>query len=90
MRLRGPAGGRVPVQPVPGLKRPLAQITMLPRRIRRGRPLRLAVRLMAATAAGALAVAGVGWQPASLAVGTGALTWLLLTTGSELGSGPRD
>jgi hypothetical protein len=90
VRLRDPAGGRVPVEPVPGLIRALAVITMLARRIRRGRPLRLALRLIAAAAAGALAVAGVGWQPASLAVGTGALTWLALTIGSELGSGRRD
>jgi hypothetical protein len=88
--LRGPAGGRVPIQPVPSLKAPLAQITTLARRIRHGRPLRLALRLMTAAAAGALAVAGVGWQPASIAVGTGALTWLALTVGSDLGTGRRD
>jgi curved DNA-binding protein CbpA len=44
----------------------------------RGRSLRLALRLLAAAAAVALAVAVVGWQPASLAILTGALTWLLV------------
>ena len=52
--------------------------------IRHGRPVRLALRLLAASAAAVLAVAGAGWQPASLAVITGALTWLLLTGRSDL------
>ena len=52
--------------------------------IRHGRPVRLALRLLAATAAGAVAVAGAGWQPASLAVITGALTWLLCTGRTDL------
>jgi len=52
--------------------------------IRHGRPVRLAFRLLAATATGAVAVAGAGWQPASLAVITGALTWLLCTGRTDL------
>jgi len=57
----------------------------LPGRIRgmagwrdRSRSLRLAGRLLAAAAAVALAVAAVGWQPASFAILAGALTWLLV------------
>lgn len=89
--LGGPAGGRVAIQPVPELSRPLAQIRkLMAGRIRHGRPLRLAVRLITAATASALAVTSVGWQPASLAVSTGALTWLALTAGRDLGGGRRD
>jgi hypothetical protein len=71
--------------PVPGLMRLLPGATArLAGRIRRGRPLRLAVRVLAVVAAGSLAVAGVGWQPASAAIITGALTWLLCTGGADL------
>jgi curved DNA-binding protein CbpA len=89
--LRGPAGGRVARQPVPGMNRTLAKIRLLlAARIGPGRPLRLAVRLITAATASALAVASVGWQPASLAVSTGALTWLALTAARDLGRGRRD
>ena len=89
--LRGPAGGRGAILPVPGLNRPLAQLKkLLAGQIRQGRPLRLAVRLITAATASALAVTSLGWQPASLAVGTGALTWLALTVGRDLTSGRRD
>jgi hypothetical protein len=36
----------------------------------------------------ALAVIGVGWQPASAAILTGALTWLLVTGQADFAS-PR-
>jgi curved DNA-binding protein CbpA len=89
--LRDQTPGRVPGRPVPGLKVRLPQIPwLLPRRIRQGRPLRLALRLLAAVAAGALAVAGAGWQPASLAVITGALTWLVLTGRGDLAARRRE
>ena len=82
---RGPEGGRVPAYPVPGRKNPLARLSLaVPALIRHGRPVRLAFRLLAAVAAGALAVLGAGWQPASLAVIAGALTWLLCTGRSDL------
>jgi len=83
--LRGPAGGRVPRYPVPGRKNPLARL--LPAAgplIRHGRPVRLAVRLLAVAATCALTVVAAGWQPASLAVMTGALTWLLRTARGDL------
>jgi hypothetical protein len=83
--LRGPAGGRVPGYPVPGRKNPLARILLAASLlIRHGRPGRLALRVLAVMAAGGLAVAGAGWQPASLAVITGALTWLCRTARSDL------
>jgi curved DNA-binding protein CbpA len=49
----------------------------VPGRILTSRPARLALRTLAAAAACWLAVTAVGWQPASAAVITGALTWLL-------------
>jgi len=71
--------------PVPGLMRLLPGATAsVAGRIRRGRPVRLAVRVLTVIATGSLAVAGVGWQPASVAVVTGALTWLLCTGGADL------
>jgi hypothetical protein len=48
------------------------------------------VRLITAAMASALAAASVGWQPASIAVGAGALTWLALTAYRDLGGGRRD
>ena len=53
----------------------------VPSRIALGR---LALRVLAVVAVCWLAVAGVGWQPASAAVITGALTWLLVTGRSDL------
>jgi hypothetical protein len=89
--LCGPAGSRVAMQPVPAMNRPLAQVRkLLPGRIRQGRPVRLAVRLITAAMASLLAVGSVGWQPASLAIGVGALTWLALTAYRDLGGGRRD
>jgi hypothetical protein len=89
--LCGPTGHRVTIQPVPGIKRSLAQVKrLLAGRIRQRRPFWLVMRLITAGAALALAVASVGWQPASLAVGAGALTWVALTACRDLGSGRRD
>jgi hypothetical protein len=48
-------------------------------RIRAGRPARLALRIAAATAASLGCVLAAGAQPATLALITGALTWLVLT-----------
>lgn len=59
------------------------------RRIRRGRPGRLALRLLAAAAVSAAAVAAMGWQPASGAVITGALTLLILAGRQDVAAGPR-
>jgi len=83
--LRGPAGGRVPGYPVPVRNNPLARLlVVVVVLIRHGRPVRLAFRLLAVAATGALAVTGAGWQPASLAVLTGALTWFLRSSRADL------
>jgi len=89
-RRRGRAGGRVPDCPVPRQQNPLVWILLTPvLLIRHGRPVRLGFRLLAVAATSALAVAGAGWQPASLAVITGALTWLLCTGSSDLARNRR-
>jgi curved DNA-binding protein CbpA len=57
-------------------------------RIRRGRPARLALRVLIAAALSAVAVAVAGSQPATPALITGALTWLLLTARHDLAPTP--
>jgi len=57
-------------------------------RVSRGRPLRLALRILIAAAASAAAVAAAGPHPAAPALVTGILTWLLLTARHDLA--PRD
>ncbi|HXW87940.1 MAG TPA: hypothetical protein VEJ42_06745 [Streptosporangiaceae bacterium] len=83
--VRDQANGREPDHPVPRRTVPLGRrAARAAQRIGRGRPVRLAVRVLVAAGAGALAVTAVGWQPASAAVITGALTWLLLTSRAAL------
>ena len=53
-------------------------------RIRRGRPARLALRVLITVAVSAVAVVVAGSQPATPALITGALTWLLLTARHDL------
>lgn len=53
-------------------------------RVRRGRPARLALRVLAAVAASTAAVAVAGAQPAGPALVTGAVTWLALTARQDL------
>ncbi len=57
-------------------------------RVRRGRPARLALRVLIAAALSAVAVAVAGSQPATPALITGALTWLLLTARHDLAPPP--
>jgi curved DNA-binding protein CbpA len=57
-------------------------------RIRRGRPARLALRVLIAAALSAVAVAVAGSQPATPALITGALTWLMLTVRHDLAPPP--
>ncbi len=79
-----PSGG-VASKPVPVPTRlPILVVADVARRASHGRPWRLAARLLAALAAGEFAVAVAGWQPASIAIIGGALTWLLLTSRSDL------
>jgi curved DNA-binding protein CbpA len=64
-------------------------VVLMPARIRRGRPGRLALRALAAAVASAAAVAAAGSQPAEPALITGALTWLLLTSRQDLAPPPE-
>lgn len=57
-------------------------------RVRSGRPAVLLVRLAAAAGVSALAVTAAGWAPATAAVMTGAITWLVLTGGHDLAPPP--
>jgi hypothetical protein len=89
--LRGRAGGRVPDYSVPRRENPVVKILLAAALlIRHGRTARLALRLLAVAATAALAIAGAGWQPASLAVVTGALTWLLCTGRTDLARDRRN
>ncbi|HXZ65304.1 MAG TPA: J domain-containing protein [Streptosporangiaceae bacterium] len=83
--IRDQANGRPPGHPVPRQQVPLRRRTArTAQRIAHGRPARLATRLLVTGGVGALAVTAVGWQPASAAVITGALTWLFLTGRADL------
>ena len=53
-------------------------------RIRHGRPLVLALRALLVAAISAVAVAAAGWQPATLGILAGLLTWLGLTGRGDL------
>jgi curved DNA-binding protein CbpA len=53
-------------------------------RVWRGRPARLALRIVVAVAAGAAAVEAAGPHPAALALVTGVATWLVLTARRDL------
>jgi len=65
------------------LRLPAAAVR-LAARIRRGRPARLALRVLAAAAASAAALAVAGSQSAGPALATGAVTWLVLTARHDL------
>ena len=64
------------------------QPARLLRRVRRGRPAVLALRLAVVAAVSAAAVAVAGAAPATPALITGALTWLLLTARHDLAPPP--
>ncbi len=57
-------------------------------RVRRGRPGRLALRVLIGATVSIVAVAVAGSQPATPALITGALTWLLLTARNDLAPPP--
>ncbi len=90
-------GARVPGRPAPataGSVKPgsswrlAAAARRLATRIRRGRPGRLALRVLAAAAASTAAVAAAGSAPAGPALVTGAATWLVLTARQDLAPPP--
>ena len=82
-----PRAGRVPAEPGPDLVTSFGRLRLLPR-IRRGRPARLILRVLIAAAVSTVAVAVAGFQPATPALITGALTWLLLTARHDLAPPP--
>jgi hypothetical protein len=59
-------------------------LARLAARVRRGRPLRLTMRIVAAAAAGTAAVAAAGPHPAAPALVTGVATWLVVTARNDL------
>jgi hypothetical protein len=61
----------------------------LPGRIRRGRPLRLLARALAACLLALAALHLVAGQPAAPALATGAAMWFLLTARSDLAPPPE-
>jgi curved DNA-binding protein CbpA len=67
-----------------GQRRPPRAVTELAGRVRRGRPARLALRILAAAAASAAAFVAAGPHPAAPALVTGAATWLILTARHDL------
>ena len=86
--LAGPAGpARRPCQPGPrrpASQRQAARVPRLEYRVRRGRPARLALRVLIAVALGAGVAAVAGLQPATPALWAGLATWLLLTAKHDL------
>jgi DnaJ domain len=54
-------------------------------RVRRGRPIRLALRVLGSVAAATVAILAAGPRPAAPALAVGALTWLLITARHDLG-----
>jgi hypothetical protein len=66
----------------------LGAIWLMPARIRHGRPLRLALRGVAAAVLALLAVRAAPGQPAGPAVVTGVITWFLLTARTDLAPPP--
>ncbi len=61
----------------------LGRVALLDR-IRRGRPAMLALRVLIVAAVAGASAAVAGWQPATPALITGALTWLLCTARHDL------
>jgi hypothetical protein len=75
--------------PGPAAARALSPaIARLVWRVRRGRPAILTLRVVIATAVSLTSVALAGWQPATLAIVVGSLTWLLRTTRYDLAPPP--
>jgi hypothetical protein len=64
-------------------------VRYLPGRIRRGRPLRLLARALAAAALALAALHLVAGQPAAPALATGVAVWFLLTARSDLAPPPE-
>jgi curved DNA-binding protein CbpA len=66
----------------------LRQLTILPARVRHGRPLRLAARTMTAAAVTLLALAVIPGSPSATAIITGCALWLAFTAPADLAPPP--
>jgi len=75
---------------MPGLSAARSRAARLLARVRRGRPARLALRVLVAVAAGVAAVTAAGPHPAAPALVTGVATWLVLTARRDLAPGGRE
>lgn len=78
----------MPARPGAGAARLARAGWLLPARIARGRPLRLALRGIAAALMSAVVMRLIGGQPAGPAVVTGIITWFLLTGRGDLAPPP--
>lgn len=58
------------------------------RRLRKGRPIILVVRILIGLAVCLASVAAAGWQPATLAIAVGVFTWVVLTGHHDLAPSP--
>jgi hypothetical protein len=84
----GGGGGEMPPRPGAALARLARAGWLLPARIARGRPLRLALRGIAAAVMSAVVMRLVGGQPAGPAVVVGIITWFVLTGRGDLAPPP--
>ena len=82
------ADGELPARPGAAAARLARACWRLPARIVRGRPLRLALRGIAAAIMSAVVIRLVGSQPAGPAVVTGIITWFVLTGRGDLAPPP--
>ena len=84
----GGGGDEMPPRPGAALARLARAGWLLPARIARGRPLRLALRGIAAAVMSAVVMRLVGGQPAGPAVVVGILTWFVLKGRGDLAPPP--
>jgi hypothetical protein len=84
----GDDGEEMPPRPGATAARVARAGWLLPARVARGRPLRLALRGIAAALVSAVVVRLVGGQPAGPAVVTGIITWFVLTGRGDLAPPP--
>jgi len=78
--------------PTPGASAPgtavLSWLAILPARVRRGRPLRLAARAIAAVAVALLALTVIPGTPSAPAIATGCALWLAFTALADIAPPP--
>jgi hypothetical protein len=84
----GDVDEELPTRPGAAVARLARACWLLPARIARGRPLRLALRGIAAALMSAVVLRLIGGQPAGPAVVTGIITWFVLTGRGDLAPPP--